>query len=302
MNNYFNTFSNVEHTCFLCGCAMPASNTPASKKDCNKEHVFPKWILSRYGVQHINADYLMSANTTESRNFKYHQVRVHRVCNTIFGDKLEQPMSANEAISQIWLWGLKIYCGTLFSAAYTFNGVSEVTPEIYSGKQDERFNELWENAPHILQDGVSPYHMVGTVIELDYVFSGDEFFHHINYEMQTLWITFNHKSYLILFNNNLTEKEISEVKDEWALMQKQPPELPDNSVATLRYMAIIAETAIYHRFRYPTHVSHNCGFLVPADVPFTEEIEKEILAGYGLKKEIHPTHGKVFTGISVHNN
>ncbi|HVR57226.1 MAG TPA: hypothetical protein VMT72_10405 [Pseudolabrys sp.] len=68
--------------CFICGAAPDT-------KPFNDEHVFPKWLLQRYGL------FARTITLPNGRPVRYdrHTVPCCEQCNTLMGRRIEQPMS-----------------------------------------------------------------------------------------------------------------------------------------------------------------------------------------------------------------
>ncbi|MCZ1001471.1 hypothetical protein O1M63_30905 [Streptomyces mirabilis] len=99
--------------CFLCGCSL----TSTTRSD---EHVFPQWLLDRYGIRKNKMQLLNGSNITYDRML----IPCCRKCNNEHLSKIESEVSSAfskglsgvESLSRdtLFVWVGKIYYGVLF--------------------------------------------------------------------------------------------------------------------------------------------------------------------------------------------
>jgi|GEM_PF-2459194 len=207
--NLFSNYDQVDETCFLCGEDFDVRMS-------NQEHFFPKWILSKYSSKFKEQRYFGNQGVSAKTDFWRQKLQVHQSCNEKFGEKLEQKIRNNNFNdNEIWLWSMKIVCGLIFHEAKFSRKKPDFNPAILSGFYDDDLVRFWEVQDFILGSGKFLYGVPFTVFELDYVFPDDEFFHTIDFSFGVFWIAFNKRSYLVFYNQQLSNSESKFVKDEW---------------------------------------------------------------------------------------
>lgn len=70
------------NACFVCGAAQ-------GSRPFNDEHIVPRWVLRRYGL----FDKQITLPTGEKRQYGGYRVPCCSTCNSLLGDRVEQPVS-----------------------------------------------------------------------------------------------------------------------------------------------------------------------------------------------------------------
>lgn len=213
--NLFSTYDEIDKTCFLCG-----ENFDERKKD--QEHFFPRWLLSKYQSKFEKQGYVkIQSNSVGKTDFWRQKLEVHKCCNKKFGDNLENKISNNIFNNnELWLWCMKIICGLLFHSAKYSRNKPDYDAEIFTGFHDNDFEKFWQIQQFLLGSGKFIYGIPFTVIELDYLFSEDCFFHTARFDFAVFWIAFNERAFLIFYNQELSDNETQFLKTEWKRMKE----------------------------------------------------------------------------------
>lgn len=186
------------------------------RREKNQEHIFPKWLLSKYQSKFEKQGFSDTQFNQVKTDFWRQKLKVHKICNKKFGENLEQKISNNKFNeNELWLWSMKIICGLIFHEAKYNQKNPNFDAEILSGHYDDDFVKFWEVQDFLLDSGKFLHGIPFTVIELDYLFSEDKFFHTARFNFGVFWIAFNKRSYLIFYNQELSDYEMKFLKTEW---------------------------------------------------------------------------------------
>lgn len=279
--NLFSNYNELDETCFMCGENF-------DERSNNQEHFFPKWILSKYNSKLQKQGYVGIDGIAGKTDFWKQKLQVHQVCNQKFGEKLELKISDNDFNdNELWLWIMKIVCGLLFHEAKYSRKKPDFDPAILTGFQDDDLVRFWEIQNFVLGEGKFLYGVPFTVIELDYLFTDDQFFHTVNFNLGVFWIAFNRRSYLVFFNQDLSDFELAFCKEEWKQTLESEGWGSANS-PMFKYKLFTARMAIEVFFARRAQVWNRQMNSLSFDRPErSQELEIEFYKLFGFEMKFH---------------
>lgn len=233
----FENFEEINDTCFLCGESL------RNGSEINEEHIFPQWVLRKHQITGNVARCI--GNVGGSRDFWRTKTNVHSDCNERFGKNLEEKLASGRFNdNELWLWVMKIVCGLFFHDCKSFHMIPGFQANAMRSEFWDLFVHFWEEQTEIFENGEPAYFCPFTIIEIDFLYKEERFFHLVHFDLGVFWLVVGNRCFVVFFRDKLSDDEVSEAKENWDKWLKNNPEYNADSEIQFIYNTYVSSLAI----------------------------------------------------------